>query len=260
MSILIYTHQTIKYGRLLRFLSLFTNKTLLIVVQAKDFLCQGLSYCAEETTMDGNKMAKFLLLLIAVDLLLFSSTEGKPWWRRRRSRRRRTQSYCPSSTPSGVAWKNNWHGSLYFKCPASQSVRLWQSVHRNCKQDRIHYFECGYGPIRYSERNCRWTNHYVNDYDGPVTFQCEYNGFITGVQSRYGGGARDRRFHFRCCHKPRYVAYNCKHTTYVNGWDAELKYRVPSGYFLTGAYSYHENRYEDRRWNFKICQFKKGRY
>ena len=44
MSILIYTHQTIKYGRLLRFLSLFTNKTLLIVVQAKDFQCQGLCY------------------------------------------------------------------------------------------------------------------------------------------------------------------------------------------------------------------------
>lgn len=205
--------------------------------------------------MDGNKMAKFLLLLIAVDLLLFSSTEGKPWWRRRSSRRR-----CSSSRPGGVRWVNKWHDSFSFSCPTSQSIRLWQSVHRNCKEDRIHYFVCGYGPIIYRERNCRWTNHYVNDYDGPVTFQCEHNGFITGVKSHYNGGARDRRFQFRCCHKARYSSRNCKHTTYVNRWDAEVKYRVPSGYFLTGAYSYHHNYYEDRRWNFEICQFVKGRY
>ena len=73
--------------------------------------------------MDGNKMTKFLLLLIAVDLLLFSSTEG---WFRRRSYRRR---HCSSSRPSGVAWKNNWHGSLYFKCQASTPIDTFIKNH-----------------------------------------------------------------------------------------------------------------------------------
>ena len=67
-------------------------------------------------------------------------------------------------------------------------------MHDNCAEDRIHYFECGYGPGRYSERDCTWTSHYVNDYDGPVMFKCGHNGFITGVKSHYNGGARDRRY------------------------------------------------------------------
>ncbi|CAH3159502.1 unnamed protein product [Porites evermanni] len=203
--------------------------------------------------MVGYKIAKFLLLTMAVDLLLFTSTEVKAWWGRRRYR------CSPHAPPKGVAWKNHWHQSLSFECKTSKSIRLWQSEHSNCAEDRIHYFECGYGPGRYSERNCRWTSHYVNDYDGPVTFKCGHNGFITGVKSHYNTGARDRRFQFRCCHKSRYSIRHCKHTATVNHWDGYLSYRVPSGYFLTGAYSHHVNRYEDRRWKFEICQFKQSR-
>ncbi|CAH3159504.1 unnamed protein product [Porites evermanni] len=204
--------------------------------------------------MDGSKMAKFLLLLIAVDLLLFSSTEA--WRRRRRSRRRRR---CSSSKPEGVAWVNQWQQPFSFSCKTRKSITVWQSEHRNCKGDRIHYFKCGYGPGRYNEGNCQWISHYVNGYYDPVMFKCEHNGFITGVQSLYNGVARDRSFRFRCCHKPRYIPYNCKHTTYVNRWDASLSFRVPPGCFLTGAYSYHRKNKHDRRWKFEICQFKKCR-
>lgn len=202
--------------------------------------------------MDNYKFAKLLLLMMAFGLLLFTSTEGKAWWGGGRRR-------CSSSLPSGVAWKNQWHKSFTFDCPRSESIRVWQSEHRNCKEDRIHYFKCGYGPGRYSEKNCKWTSHYVNDYDDPVMFKCDHNGFITGVKSNYNGGARDRRFEFRCCRKPRYSTRNCKHTSYVNHWDAAIKYTVPHGYYLTGAYSYHRNYQEDRRWKFEICQFKKCR-
>ncbi|KAM7430749.1 hypothetical protein ABFA07_018578 [Porites harrisoni] len=200
--------------------------------------------------MVGYKIAKFLLLTIAVDLLLFTSTEVKAW-RRRRCR--------PSHPPSGVAWRNNWHQSFTFNCPRSQSVRLWKSEHNNCAEDRIHYFECGYGPGRYSERDCTWTSHYVNDYDGPVMFKCGRNGFITGVKSHFNGRTRDRRFHFRCCRQPRYCIRYCKHTPFLNQWDAHVSYRVPSRYHLTGVYSYHGNYYEDRRWKFEICQFRRSR-
>ncbi|CAH3159508.1 unnamed protein product [Porites evermanni] len=187
--------------------------------------------------MDGNKMAKFLLLLIAVDLLLFSSTEGKPWWKRRRSSRRR----CSSSRPGGVAWVNQWQQPFSYYCSSSYFLNFWQSQHRNCKEDRIHYFRCGYGPAPYSASNCFWT-YTVNSFDGPVNFKCPYNGFITGVASdSYSGHHKDRTFRFRCCDIKGYLKHSCHHTLYQNNWDQELKYSVPYGFYLSGVESYHDN-------------------
>lgn len=73
------------------------------------------------------------------------------------------------------------------------SITFWQSEHRDCKEDRIHYFQCGYGPVRYRHGNCAWSGHYVNDFDQLVNYKCPHNGFITGVSSVYSGHHRDRR-------------------------------------------------------------------
>ncbi|CAH3036886.1 unnamed protein product [Porites lobata] len=190
--------------------------------------------------MDGSKMAKFLLLLIAVDLLLFSSTEA---WRRRRRRRRPPPPHCSSSKPEGVAWVNQWQQPFSFSCKTSFYLRSWRSQHRNCKEDRIHYFQCGYGPASYSASNCFWT-YTVNNFDGRVNFKCPCNGFITGVASDYSGPHRDRTFRFHCCYINGYLKHSCHHTLYKNNWDQELKYYVPYGYYLSGVESYHDNRYE----------------
>ena len=72
--------------------------------------------------MDGKKLAKFLLLMMALELMLFSFTEG---WRRRRRRRRRYRRpppppppRCSSSRPSGVPWVNTWHQT----CPDRKGI------------------------------------------------------------------------------------------------------------------------------------------
>ena len=72
-------------------------------------------------------------------------------------------------------------------------MKVWRSQHRNCKEDRIHYFGCGYGPMTYSERDCSWS-YYANEYDQPLNFKCHYNGFIAGVHSVFAGGIDDRRY------------------------------------------------------------------
>ena len=90
------------------------------------FFFSSFSLVSLETTMNGNKMAKFLLLLIAVDLLLFSSTEGKPFWGRRRRRR------CSSSRPGGVAWVNQWQQPFSSYCRSSKPV----AVHINLDRER----------------------------------------------------------------------------------------------------------------------------
>ena len=68
----------------------------------------------------------------------------------------------------------------------------WQSEHRNCKEDRIHYFGCEDSPATYDFDDCHWSG-YVNLFDHKVSYTCPYNGFITGVRSEYNGSHRDRR-------------------------------------------------------------------
>ncbi|XP_068672824.1 hemagglutinin/amebocyte aggregation factor-like [Montipora foliosa] len=203
--------------------------------------------------MKGNKLAFFLLLVLAFEILFFTATEANPFWTRRRRRRR-----CSSSRPAGVAWVNGWQQYFNFKCQNNYSITGWRSIHRNCKEDRIHYFQCSYGPMNYQEKHCSHTANYVNAYDGDLSFKCSHNGFIAGVRSSYSSNHKDRKFSFRCCHKPGYCATTCKFTNLLNNWDQEINYSVPSGYYLVGAHSTHHNHYEDRRWKFEICSFTKS--
>ncbi|KAJ7340322.1 hypothetical protein OS493_003058 [Desmophyllum pertusum] len=201
--------------------------------------------------MAGKMLVKLLLLLMLSELILVSISEAKAWWGRRRCSRSR-----PS--PPGVEWKNNWHESFNFDCPNRQSLGEWRSVHRNCKEDRIHHFGCAYSPLP-SDISCTWTAHFVNEYDKNVHFKCPHNGLITGVRSEYSGHHHDRRFGFRCCHAygQDFKTHRCRTTPEQNNWDGDLLYTVPANYYLVGVFSVHSNSKEDRRWRFEICQFSK---
>ncbi|XP_074629435.1 dermatopontin-like [Acropora palmata] len=209
-------------------------------------------------TMKASKLALLLLLVVALEILLFTGCDADPFWGRRRRRRRRRYippvPVCSSSRPNSPRWINSWQQDFNVRCITSYSIRVWQSQHRNCKEDRIHYFQCKNGPFAYQHRHCS-SSHYVNDFDGPLAFKCAHNGVIAGVGSTYSIGARDRRFSFRCCHKHGYVAHTCKHTAIINKWDQPMRYVVPSGYYLVGAFSVHQNSKGDRIWKFEICQF-----
>jgi lipoyltransferase 1 len=62
-----------------------------------------------------------------------------------------------------------------------------------------------------------------------------------GVHSWHHNGAEDRRFKFKCCRTRKSCARDCRWTGYVNYWDAYMSYAVPSGYFITGVKSFHDN-------------------
>ncbi|KAL9966900.1 hypothetical protein ACROYT_G025039 [Oculina patagonica] len=198
--------------------------------------------------MAKKAFVKLLLLLMLAEVLLVPVTA----WRRRRRRR------CPDSKPSGYSWDTSWLRPFSISCANGQSLDYWRSMHRDCKEDRVHYFGCGYGPVSYSSSDCSWTANYVNDFDKPVSYKCPHNGFITGIKGVHDGYYKDRRWGFRCCHVEGYYAHTCQHTSYQNSWDDPLFYSVPSGYYLVGVYSYHDDYYEDRRWKFEICKFSKS--
>ncbi|XP_078349153.1 hemagglutinin/amebocyte aggregation factor-like isoform X1 [Oculina patagonica] len=207
--------------------------------------------------MTGKMLVKLLFLLMISEVLLFSVSEAKPWLWGSRRRRRRSRPTCDSSSPTEVAWVNKWQEEFTFDCPLGSYMTYWQSQHRNCKEDRIHYFKCEKSTVSYNSGNCAWTS-YVNDYDQPVNFLCPHNGFITGVTSEYSSQHRDRRFGFHCCHVNGFKTHTCILKPYPeNDWDQEVKYEVPDGYYLVGVHSDHHNHYEDRRWSFKVCQIGK---
>ncbi|XP_078349158.1 hemagglutinin/amebocyte aggregation factor-like [Oculina patagonica] len=200
--------------------------------------------------MAKRMLVKLLFLLMLSEVLLFSATEAKPWWRRRR---RRSAPACSSSRPAGT-WHNSWHQHFKKYCSSGYSMYKWKSHHRNCKEDRIHYFMCKRAPFHGS---CTWGNHWQNKLDQPLTFECPQYGFISGIESKFSWPARDRWFDFRCCHRHGYATHSCYWTKYVNNWDQDVDYSVPYPYHLVGVHSYHYNKAEDRRWRFKICRFYK---
>ncbi|XP_073227737.1 hemagglutinin/amebocyte aggregation factor-like [Porites lutea] len=193
---------------------------------------------------------KFLLLLMVVELTLLHRSEGNPFlWGHYKPHK----PHCDSSRPPGIHWANLWQQTFVYSCPKGYSLSRWYSIHRNCKEDRIHHFECR-KVNEPDSAHCKWTS-YVNTYDNPVKFKCGNNGFVSGVRSEYSSYHKDRRFCFLCCNEPRLFPHDCKSTPLQNNWDAVLNYRVPNGYTLAGVNSHHDNSKEDRRWAFEICKF-----
>lgn len=80
-----------------------------------------------------------------------------------------------------------------FDTFTGSSLNYWYSMHRNCKEDRIHHFKCADGFCLGSNCTCAWSGHYENDFNQPLRFTCPHNGVITGVTSEYSGPHRDRR-------------------------------------------------------------------
>ena len=68
-----------------------------------------------QMTMKGSKLALFLLLVVTLEILLFTGSDGNGGWKRRR---RRPQ--CRWSRPSYPRWDNNWRQDLNVRCGNSK--------------------------------------------------------------------------------------------------------------------------------------------
>ena len=53
-----------------------------------------------------------------------------------------------------------------------------KSVFRNCQQDRLWKFDCGFNEA--SKEFCHWSHGYANDAKDGIFFYCPNNGFISG--------------------------------------------------------------------------------
>ncbi|GFO09206.1 hemagglutinin/amebocyte aggregation factor [Plakobranchus ocellatus] len=149
---------------------------------------------------------------------------------------------------------NGYDQPFLHACNGNQVLKSVYSVHSNGAEDRRWRFTCAAAPNGASPSNCYWTD-YVNTWDQPISFMCNSDYVISGLQSYHSNGAEDRRFKFKCCKHEGYKAYSCSITSYLNSWDRVLNYNVPNGRVIVGTASEHSNGAEDRRYKFISCQY-----
>ncbi|XP_041913085.1 dermatopontin-like [Alosa sapidissima] len=93
---------------------------------------------------------------------------------------------------------------------------------------------------------------YANSFDSFLYFICPYTASISRISSYHSNSYEDRRFSISC--KRTFNSYpRCQESGWVNNFDAPFSYTCPSNYAMTGMISYHDNRYEDRRFSFRCC-------
>ncbi|KAK3804421.1 hypothetical protein RRG08_006720 [Elysia crispata] len=151
---------------------------------------------------------------------------------------------------------NDWDGEVNFECPEAQVIKSVYSVHENHFEDRRWKFDCVPPPSGAVPKNCEWTDDYVNDWDEAITFMCPPNQLLAGVYSVHNNDFEDRQMKFKCCKDSNYKTYSCELSDYLNEYDEVLDYNVPNGFVLTGWYSVHSNKREDRRHKMETCRYR----
>lgn len=161
-----------------------------------------------------------------------------------------------------AGYDNDWDEQLSVTCESSRkSINRIQSIHDNGAEDRRWDIECsdlpGIESLRWFRETCSWTSHYVNDWDEAFNYNCPYDGYITGMISIHDNGPEDRRWKFRCCSLQSHHTQSCL-SKMANEWDQQMNFRVPDSYVLTGVFSYHSNKKEDRLYQYRYCRLKKS--
>ncbi|XP_011438693.3 hemagglutinin/amebocyte aggregation factor [Magallana gigas] len=149
-------------------------------------------------------------------------------------------------------WANEFDGHFQFVCPVGSYLTNVESFFNSYYNDRKFSFQCNArldSPVEVS--SCFWTD-YVNAMDSPIVFQCG-SGVIHGIESYHQDTYEDRRFKFKCCNLPLTCETNCHYTGWVNDLQGPFTYIAPDNYFIRGVVSFHDNKAEDRKFDFEVC-------
>ncbi|XP_063056143.1 hemagglutinin/amebocyte aggregation factor-like [Engraulis encrasicolus] len=91
-----------------------------------------------------------------------------------------------------------------------------------------------------------------NDFDGYLAVACPWLQSISSVGSYHSNRHEDRRFSISC--KPVFGSHPvCHQSNWVNHFDDPFDFTCGNNEVLTGMFSYHSNRHEDRRFKFQCC-------
>ena len=92
-----------------------------------------------------------------------------------------------------------------------------------------------------------------NIFDFPHNFSCPFGQPIDSVYGYHDNHFEDRIYCYGCQSNSR-NATDCYQTGFVNEWDNPVATLCRPNYYMAGVYSYHDNRREDRRFDYRCCQ------
>ena len=96
-----------------------------------------------------------------------------------------------------------------------------------------------------------------NEWDKPLNVRCNNNQAFYQVKSYHDNRREDRRWEWKCRTVLRDTKFkNCKLTDWQNDYDKPLMFQCATNKVLTGVFSVHDNKREDRRWKFQCCDAK----
>ena len=128
--------------------------------------------------------------------------------------------------------------SLYVLGETFKSIG---SIHSNYYEDRKWAIDCKPADD-YTMGPPTWS-YYVNDFDGDMNFECTEGTVITGMSSYHDNHYEDRRYKFSCSYLNDWKRGSCHWTSYTD-YDASWVELTPTGKFLVGMKSHHDNHYE----------------
>uniref|UniRef100_A0A673FQ98 Hemagglutinin/amebocyte aggregation factor-like n=2 Tax=Sinocyclocheilus rhinocerous TaxID=307959 RepID=A0A673FQ98_9TELE len=95
----------------------------------------------------------------------------------------------------------------------------------------------------------RWENAY----DEPLDFKCPSGQSISYIKSQHHNHHEDRMWEFGC--KDTFDSgSDCFLSPNVNDFDQKFTFECPPHHIITGMSSYHNNKHEDRWWQFYCCR------
>ena len=98
-------------------------------------------------------------------------------------------------------------------------------------------------------------HEFSNQLDSPIDFYWKDGGVaVTGMGGKHSNYHEDRVYYFYA--SPVTVKTkpgSCGWTIFLNDWDEKLDIQLDSRQYIAGMYSYHNDRYEDRRWKLYVC-------
>ncbi len=144
------------------------------------------------------------------------------------------------STEAG--YQNKYDQPLNVDCHAKYGLYGINSRYSPPHRDRQFQFLCK--PIAtVNLKHCSWT-HYVNQWDGPLLFQCPADYVMAGVKSVHNNQKEDRLWKFKCCKAPCYQTKSCNLSPFINSYRSMINYKAPAKKVFVGAFSFHDNRKE----------------
>jgi hypothetical protein len=150
------------------------------------------------------------------------------------------------SPPTWTGWVNSWDQPVNWVAPSGYVMTGVHSKHDNGKEDRLWDFQ----QSKMLDSTSPVMTGFVNNWDQEFTHSDDNKVFV-GMYSEHHNSYEDRKFKIYQSGLGS-TAHGC-YWTGETDWDAEWTLSGNTNEGITGMWSRHDNRMEDRKFKFRFC-------